>query len=44
MDHVIPARIPDLIIIIIKKKYLQNSRLCSPGGPQNKSEGKWKEG
>ena len=29
-DHLIPARRPDLIIIN-KKKDLQNSRLCCPG-------------
>ena len=39
-DHLIPARRPNLIIINIKKDNLQNCRLCSPGGPQNKSEGK----
>ena len=45
-DHLIPARRPDLIIINKKKKKkkkkenLQNCRLCCPGGPQNKSEGK----
>ena len=41
-DHLIPARRPDLIIINKKKKkeILQNYRLCCPGGPQNKSEGK----
>ena len=27
-----------------KKENLQNCRLCCPGGPQNKTEGKWKEG
>ena len=27
-----------------KKENLQNCRLCCPGGPQNKSEGKWIEG
>ena len=27
-----------------KKDNLQNCWLCCPGGPQNKSEGKWKEG
>ena len=44
-DHLIPARRPDIIIINNKKKEnLQNCRLCCPGGPQNKSEGKWKEG
>ena len=42
-DHLIQARRPDLIIII-KKKNLKNCRLCCPGGLQNKSEGKWKEG
>ena len=39
-DHLIPTRRPDLIIINKKKKNLQNCRLCCPGGPQNKSEGK----
>ena len=40
-DQLVPARIPDLIIINNKKKEnLQNCRLCCPGGPQNKSEGK----
>ena len=48
-NHLIPARRPDLIIINKKKKRkkkkkkkenLQNCRLCCPGGPQNKSEGK----
>ena len=43
-DHLIPARRPDLIIINKKKENLQNCRLCYPGGPQNKSEGMWKEG
>ena len=44
-DHLIPARRPDLIIINKKRKEnLQNCRLCCPGGPQNKPEGKWKEG
>ena len=48
-DHLIPARRPDLIIINKKKKKkrrenLQNFRLCCPARPQNKSEGKWKEG
>ena len=43
-DHLILARRPDLIIINNKKENLQNCRLCCPGGPQNKSEGKWKEG
>ena len=40
-DQLIPARRPDFIII---NKNLQNCRLCCLGGPQNKSEGKWKEG
>ena len=39
-DHLIPARRPDLIIMIIKKENLQNCRFCCLGGPQNKSEGK----
>ena len=43
-DHLIPARGPDPIIINNKKEILQNCRLCCPGGPQNKSEGMWKEG
>ena len=46
-DHLIPARRPDLIIINRKKKKkenLQNSRLCCPGWPQNKTERMWKEG
>ena len=47
-DHLIPARRPDLIIINKKKKKkkenLKNCLLCCPGGPQNKSEGMWKEG
>ena len=43
-DQLIPDRIPDLIIINNKKVNLQNCRLFCPGGPQNKSEGKWKEG
>ena len=46
-DHLIPARRPDLILINKKKKKkenLKNCWLCCPGGPQNKSEGKWKEG
>ena len=35
-DHLISARRrPDL-----KKENLQNCRLCCPGGPQNKSEGR----
>ena len=44
-DHLIPARRPDLIIINKKKKKkkkekenLQNSRLCCPGRPKDKSE------
>ena len=41
MDDLIPARRPDHIIINkIKNENLQNCRLCCPGGPQNKSEGK----
>ena len=45
-DHLIPARRPDLIIINKKKKKenFQNSRLCCPGWPQNKTERMWKEG
>ena len=47
-DHLIPARRPDLITINKKKKKkkenLQNSRLCCPGRPQNKTERMWKEG
>ena len=50
-DHLIPARRPDLTIINKKKKKrkkkkenLQNSRLCCPGRPQNKTERMWKEG
>ena len=43
-DHLIPARRPDLIIINKKKEKLQNCRFYCPGGPQNKSEGMWKEG
>ena len=40
-DQLIPARRPDLIIINKKKEEnLQKCRLCCPGGPQNKSEGK----
>ena len=39
MDHLIPARRPDLIIINKKKENLQNCRFCCLGGPQNKSEG-----
>ena len=42
-DNLIPVRRPNLIIINQKKENLQNCRLCCPGGPQNKSEGKWKE-
>ena len=42
-DQLIPARRPDLIIIN-KKENLQNCRFCCLGGPQNKSEGKGKEG
>ena len=38
-DQLIPARRPDLTIINNKKENLSNCRLCSPGGPQNKSEG-----
>ena len=39
-DHVISAGRPDLIIIKKKKKKknLQNSRLCCPSRPQNKTE------
>ena len=46
-DHLIPTRRPDRIIINNnkkKKENLQNCRLCCSGGPQNKSEGKGKEG
>ena len=43
-DHLIPARRQDLIIINKKKDNLQNCRLWYLSGPQNKSEGKWKEG
>ena len=43
-DPLIPARRPDLMIINNKKENLQNSLLCCPGGPQNESEGMWKEG
>ena len=43
-DHLISARRPDLIIINKKKENLQNSRLCCPGWPQNKTERMWKEG
>ena len=39
-DHLISARRPDLIIINKIKENLQNCRLCCPGGPQYKSEGK----
>ena len=38
MDHLIPARKPDLIIINKKKENLQNCRLCCSSGPQNKPE------
>ena len=43
-DHLIPARRPDLIIINKKKENLQNSRLCCPGRPQDKTERMWKKG
>ena len=48
-NHLIPPRRPDLIIINKKEKKekkenLQNSRLCCPGWPQNKTERMWKEG
>ena len=44
-DHLISARRPDLLIINNKKKEnMQNCRLRCPGWPQNKTEGKWKEG
>ena len=44
-DHLIPGRRPDLIIIHTQKnENLQNSRLCCPGWPQNKTERMWKEG
>ena len=43
-DHIIPARRPDLIIINKNKQNMQNSRLCSPSWPQNKTERMWKEG
>ena len=36
-DHLIAARRPDLIIIK-KKKNLQNCPLCFPSWPQNKTE------
>ena len=43
-DLLIPTRRPDLIIINKKKEdNLQNCRLCCPGEPRNKSEGKWKK-
>ena len=37
-DHLIPARRPDLIIIKKKKENMQNSQLCCPGRPQDKTE------
>ena len=43
-DHLIPTRRPDLMIINKKRENLQNSRFCSPGWPQNKTERMWKEG
>ena len=43
-DHLILVRRPDLIIINKKKENLQNCGLCCPDWPQNKTEGKWKEG
>ena len=46
MDYLISARGPDLIKIKIKKikkKNLQNFRLCCPGWLQNKTERMWKE-
>ena len=45
-DHLIPARRPDLIIINNKKikKICKIVDFACPDGPQNKSEGKWKEG
>ena len=42
-DHLISARRPDLIIIN-KKENLQNSRLCCPGRPLDKTGRMWKEG
>ena len=39
-DHLILARRPDLIIINKKRENLQDSRLCSPGRPQDKTERK----
>ena len=44
MDHLIPARRPDLIIITKKNENLQNCQFCCPGRPQNKTERMWKEG
>ena len=44
MDHLIPARRTDLIILNKKGVNLQNSRLCCPGWPQNKTERMWKKG
>ena len=43
-DHLIPARRPDIIIISKEKENLQNSRLCCPCWPQNKTERMWKKG
>ena len=43
-DHLIPARRPDLIIINKKKRTCKIVDFAVPGGPQNKSEEKWKEG
>ena len=42
-DHLISARLPDLIIINKKKENLQNCGLYCPSGPQSKTERKRKE-
>ena len=44
-DHLISARRPDLMIINKRKKEnMQNSWLCCPDWPQNKTERMGKEG
>ena len=43
-DHLIPARRPDLTIINKRKRIYKIVDFAVPAEPQNKSEGKWKEG
>ena len=42
-DHLIPARRPNLIIVLKKKNNLSKSELCRPGGPQSENQRKRKQ-